>query len=284
MENQLVISTSRIEAPTEFHPFMRLPIELRTQIWEELIPEIHDRIIWVREPGWLKVDPKRFTSILLHVSPESRRIYLARFPMALNVCSCDLELGKGHILDGHWHNRGTIYINPLHDVLAIGQPWQESDTRDSDFYHGTTIFSDALGFDVQWTEEDVSENPYTGDDFALLARPLRRQRPRDRMRKLIEFPITMAHHPGDSEIEKSEWIYRWWEEYRWEEDSVDGIIDNENDDDPTESWDFNGVTKRHMFTGTLDNNQIWEFHRDMDCLSGSELLQKWNGNFTVIDE
>lgn len=85
MEKQLVNSTPKTEAPNEFHQFMRLPIEMGTQIWEELIPEIHDRIIWVREPGWLKADARRLTSILLRVSPESRKVYLKRFPMALNV-------------------------------------------------------------------------------------------------------------------------------------------------------------------------------------------------------
>ncbi|KAK7963376.1 hypothetical protein PG988_010350 [Apiospora saccharicola] len=124
METQLTISPRKAEAPVEFHPFPRLPIELRIQIWEELIPEIHDRIIWVRDPGWIKVDKTRFSSILLRVSPESRDVYLMRFPMPLTVCNYDMWLNpnKNCPLQTDWTSRGVVHINPEHDILAIGQP------------------------------------------------------------------------------------------------------------------------------------------------------------------
>lgn len=69
---------------------MRLPIELRIKIWEEFIPEKRSRLIWMREPGWMKADKERFTSILLSACRESRELYLQLFPMALEVCARDL--------------------------------------------------------------------------------------------------------------------------------------------------------------------------------------------------
>ncbi|KAK8064281.1 hypothetical protein PG996_008933 [Apiospora saccharicola] len=195
MENQLVISPRKTESvtesPTEFHPFVRLPIELRTQIWEELIPEIHDRIIWVREPGWLKVDRKRFTSVLLHVSPESRQIYLTRFPIALTV-RIRLESFNPfalHPLSTDWYERGVVFINPVHDILAIGQPWPEPSWRNSD---------------TSYNDEYCRENPYLADDYALLAQQLRREKPRNRIRKVIEFPVSNSCNPGTWAVDISE--------------------------------------------------------------------------------
>ncbi|KAK8113567.1 hypothetical protein PG984_014093 [Apiospora sp. TS-2023a] len=131
MESQLVLSTPATEGDT-FHPFLRLPIELRIKIWELLIPETKGRLVWVREPGWVMMERAKFPSILLSACHESRCIYLQRFPMGLEVSKRALHTDYwGHSWHANfsWYDKGLVYLNPDHDVLMLGQPWEQSDPR-----------------------------------------------------------------------------------------------------------------------------------------------------------
>ncbi|KAK7963375.1 hypothetical protein PG988_010349 [Apiospora saccharicola] len=87
----------------------------------------------------------------------------------------------------------------------------------------------------------------------------------------------MACHPGD------------WDAIRAGDALGTTILKNSINDDgddgePTTYFDFYGVTKWLEFTGSLDHDQIWEFHRDTEQLTGNELLKKWDSNFSVFDE
>ncbi|KAK7936143.1 hypothetical protein PG985_001638 [Apiospora marii] len=256
METQLVLSPSATKTAT-FHPFPRLPSELRIKIWEEFIPETHGRLIWMRQPGWIMADKERFTSILLSACPESRDVYLKRFPMGL-------ELNHREVSSDYWGhqwrtsvnwggNVGTIYINPEQDVLVLGQPGEG---------YG--------GF----------HSP-SREDFTLLAKPLRREEPRRRIRNVIEFPgseklrdefdIAFSELQDEYEIEYSE----------------DGDYDPDDTPEnnlwglPTVHWTFEGVTKRLTPTDPFDEDEASEFCDDAKNLSGREVLKKWEGKFTL---
>ncbi|KAK8057989.1 hypothetical protein PG994_008437 [Apiospora phragmitis] len=74
---------SRAAEFSTFHPFSRLPTELRIKIWGTRFPELYDRLVWARKPGWIRPVSKRVASALLSVSIESRDVYLTHFPMGL---------------------------------------------------------------------------------------------------------------------------------------------------------------------------------------------------------
>ncbi|KAK8113569.1 hypothetical protein PG984_014095 [Apiospora sp. TS-2023a] len=253
LDNQLVLSTSapKPTKPTTFHPFVRLPIELRIKIWEQFIPETRGRLVWMRQPGWIMADKERFTSILLSACRESREeVYLKRFPMALELAtrevSCSDYWGHQWRASVDWDDRaGTIYINPAHDVLVLGQPWVE------DFH------------------------PFhSRKDFTLLAKPLRREEPRSRIRNIIEFPGAVELK-DQFDIMDSE-----GEDWHWQEDP-DDTPGNRLWGLPTEHWTFEGVTKHLTLTAPLDDEEALEFFNDAKELSGQDVLQKWGGKFTI---
>ncbi|KAK7968027.1 uncharacterized protein PG986_002304 [Apiospora aurea] len=250
MKTQITSAQANDTTPT-FHPFPRLPIELRMQIWEVLIPETRTRLLWVREPGWMKLDKKKFTSILLSVSHENRSTFLKRFPMGLKVCQRSMTLRKTDSslprLAVSWADRGVVYIHPARDVLVIGQPWPEYSTC-----------------------AEPGLLPFTGDEFTLLAKPLRRQKPRDRIRNVIEFEHAMVDTPGAFDVNFSE-----------EPDSETELIPEDVDGKPTDDWNFGGVTRRLKLTATLEREEILKLYEDSKELSGSEMLEKWGGKFTV---
>ncbi|KAK8034011.1 hypothetical protein PG993_009006 [Apiospora rasikravindrae] len=250
METQLTTNARADKTAPTFHPFSRLPIELRIKIWEELIPELHTRLLWVREPGWMKLDKKKFASILLSVSYESREVLLKRFPVGLKVCKRWMSLRDTESwfprLKVSWSDVGVVYIHPERDVLVIGQPWPEYSTC---------------------SEPGL---PFTGDEFTLLAKPLRRQIPRDRIRNVIEFPHTMVDTPGSFDVNFSE-------EPGCETERIPEDVDGK----PTDDWNFGGVTKRLTLTAPLDNTEVLELYEDSKEMSGSEMLEKWGGKFTV---
>ncbi|KAK8064283.1 hypothetical protein PG996_008935 [Apiospora saccharicola] len=247
MDNQLVLSTSATKPtkPTTFHPFVRLPIELRIKIWEQFIPETRGRLVWMRQPGWILADKERFTSILLSACRESREeVYLKRFPMALELTLREASPSgywdKQLLRIIEWDDRiGTIYINPEHDVLVLGQPWVK------DY-----------------------------NDFTLLAKPLRREEPRSRIRNIIEFP-------GAEELkDEFDIMYSEGENWRWQEDP-DDTPENRQWGLPTKHWTFEGVTKHLTLTAPLDDEETLQFYHDAKELSGQDVLQKWGGKFTV---
>lgn len=144
---------------------------------------------------------------------------------------------------------GVIYINPEHDVLLLDQPWDEA--------HLTA---------------GPREPPDTRKEFTLLAKPLRRQAQRDRIRNVLEFPAVPADMPDKFDIEDSEGESC----YYYLEDVPEVQQWGFADDD----WNFDGVTKRLTLNDPLDVGQSWNFYQDAKEMTGSDFLEKWGGFFT----
>lgn len=246
MDTQLVLGTSASMTAT-FQPFPRLPTELRIKIWELFIPETRGRLIWMRQPGWIMADKERFTSILLSACPESREVYLKRFPMGLELNKREVSFSDywGHQWRSSvdwWGNIGTIYINPEQDVLVLGQPGKE-----------------------------FGGNPFHNRrDFTLLAKPLRREGPRQRIRNIIEFP-------GSEEL-RDEFDIEFSESEAYDPEDT---YENKLWGFPTKHWTFDGVTKRLMLTHPFDKEETLKFCYDAKNLSDREVLQKWGGRYTL---
>ncbi|KAK8064282.1 hypothetical protein PG996_008934 [Apiospora saccharicola] len=252
-------ATETATGTANFHPFPRLPTELRIKIWEMLIPEVRGRLIWVREPGWITMETEKFSSILLSACPESREIYLKRFPMCLEVTSRGVFSDYfGHCFRASfsWYPKGVIYLNPDHDVLVFGYPWNENDGKDS--VHWRSTFED--GTDNHWYYEDY--------DFAFLAKALRREMPRSRFRSLFEFPnwLEQDDYVAIHESEQEDW------------DTGDTYEDK--DGKATEDWYFDGITMHLTATGPFDREEGLKFYHDAKEVSGHDLFQKWATKFT----
>ncbi|KAK7963374.1 hypothetical protein PG988_010348 [Apiospora saccharicola] len=269
LETQLVLSTGASEIATEtttetatgtatFHPFPRLPTELRIKIWEMLIPETRGRLIWVREPGWITMEKEKFASILLSACPESREIYLKRFPMGLEVDKRALFSDYfAHCFRASfsYYTKGVIYLNPDHDVLVFGYPWEQTNGEDS----------------VRWTstfEEGTDNHWYKDYDFAFLAKALRHEVPRSRFRNLVEFPnwLEQDDYVAIHESEQEDW------------DTGDTYEDK--DGKATEDWYFDGITRHLTATGPFDREEGLKFYHDAKEMSGHDLFQKWATKFT----
>ncbi|KAK8097604.1 uncharacterized protein PG998_013090 [Apiospora kogelbergensis] len=245
-----------------FHPFPRLPVELRLKIWEEVIPEIHDRLLFARKPGFIRPEKHKFLSVLQSVSQESREVFLKRFPVGLKITlrtSHDAYWKAYHTkLRVDWYDVGLLYINPKHDVLVVGHPCPDDVLRGA-------ICSDKISMDH-------------------VAQPLRRQEHRDAMQNIMELPCPSEEFGKCWEIEKSDICINTNDEDGECNGCGDCHPEYEYEDSYQLSetkWHFGGVKKLIKLTYPLDQEGVLEFYQDVEDLTGSELLQKWHSKCTV---
>ncbi|KAH9905408.1 hypothetical protein F4778DRAFT_729906 [Xylariomycetidae sp. FL2044] len=94
---------------TEFHPFVRLPVELQLQIWEEsLLAELQERAIIQLEKRYrVHPTPRLQASPLFATNHQSRNVAKDFYPLALRIVDED-----GHV-------RGLVHVSLEYDIFFL---------------------------------------------------------------------------------------------------------------------------------------------------------------------